>query len=353
MSFRSDTYRILIASPSDLSEERQAATEAINDWNAQNSAAESVVLLPVKWETHAMPQTGIRPQEAINRQLARKCDLLVGLFWTKLGTSTGVAESGTVEEIDQFLRVGKPAMLYVSSRPVDPNKIDLKQHRKLKAFTQRTYKKALVGGFSSVPELRMILLRNIGQQVRLWKARQGGSGTGGLTRIEEAAKVTDIIVQHRRHRISPELYRQYCEELLGVSKSRKKPDKETDEKGPNGGKVEYLPNGDKIEWVEDVDEDGKPSRFPIILRRNDESIHQAEQEFFDKVWWNRHYIYDLRKFTPEQRKLWKRAEKHAKEITKRYGLEELEMDTFTWGMVNGKLSALRWVLGADWDMLDT
>jgi hypothetical protein len=26
---------------------------------------------------------------------------------------------------------------------------------------------------------------------------------------------------------------------------------------------------------------------------------------------------------------------------------------FDWGMMNGKLSALRWVLGDDWDMLDT
>lgn len=26
---------------------------------------------------------------------------------------------------------------------------------------------------------------------------------------------------------------------------------------------------------------------------------------------------------------------------------------FDWRMINGKLSALRWVLGDDWDMLDT
>ena len=26
---------------------------------------------------------------------------------------------------------------------------------------------------------------------------------------------------------------------------------------------------------------------------------------------------------------------------------------FEWGMINGKLSAIRWVLGDEWDMLDT
>jgi Domain of unknown function (DUF4062) len=117
MSFSSETFRVLIASPSDLAEERQAATDAINEWNAQHAAAESVVLLPVKWETHALPETGQRPQQAINRQLVQECDILVGMFWTKLGTATGVAESGTVEEVNQFVIAGKKAMLYFSSRP--------------------------------------------------------------------------------------------------------------------------------------------------------------------------------------------------------------------------------------------
>jgi hypothetical protein len=66
MSFKSETYLVLIASPSDLAEERQVATEAVHDWNAQHAIDEAVTLLPVKWETHAMPQSGVRPQEAIN-----------------------------------------------------------------------------------------------------------------------------------------------------------------------------------------------------------------------------------------------------------------------------------------------
>jgi hypothetical protein len=30
-----------------------------------------------------------------------------------------------------------------------------------------------------------------------------------------------------------------------------------------------------------------------------------------------------------------------------------DMDDFQWGMTNGKFSALRWVLGSEWDFLDT
>jgi hypothetical protein len=140
MPLRSEIYRVLIASPSDLMEERDAATDAITDWNAQHAVAESVVLLPVKWESHATPQTGIRAQDAINNQLVNESDILIGMFWTKIGTNTGVAESGTVEEIDRFVAAEKSALLYFSSRSIDPNKIDLKQFKKL-----RTFKAACLG----------------------------------------------------------------------------------------------------------------------------------------------------------------------------------------------------------------
>jgi hypothetical protein len=43
--------------------------------------------------------------------------------------NTGVAESGTVEEIDQFVAAAKPTMLYFSRRPIDPNSINLTQQK--------------------------------------------------------------------------------------------------------------------------------------------------------------------------------------------------------------------------------
>lgn len=112
MPIKTQTYQILLASPSDLAEERQAAAQAIHAWNAEHAVNEGIVFLPVMWETHATPQSGLRPQEVINKHLVEQCDLLIGMFWTRFGTNTGVAVSGTVEEVDQFVNTGKPALLY-------------------------------------------------------------------------------------------------------------------------------------------------------------------------------------------------------------------------------------------------
>ncbi len=100
---------------------------------------------------------------------------------------------------------------------------------------------------------------------------------------------------------------------------------------------------------------------------------EAEQLLFRKVWYNRHMNSRFRiaqgthKVVPEseysgsmQRSnqtldtVWEKALAAAKATEDEVGIENLgPWDDFEWGMINGKLSAIRWVLGDEWDMLDT
>ncbi len=51
---------------------------------------------------------GSRPQEVINSAIVDKCDLLVGIFWTRIGSPSGEADSGTIEEIELVAKAKKP-----------------------------------------------------------------------------------------------------------------------------------------------------------------------------------------------------------------------------------------------------
>jgi len=93
--------------------------------------------------------------------------------------------------------------------------------------------------------------------------------------------------------------------------------------------------------------------------RSADEILRWEREFCDVIWYDRKGVLQQKikegkeTITPEIKKGMLASMRKAE---KKYGKKRLKnyyKDTFEWGMLNGKLSALRWVLGDDWDMLDT
>ena len=102
-------------------------------------------------------------------------------------------------------------------------------------------------------------------------------------------------------------------------------------------------------------------------------VVEVLSEFVDKLWYGRHQGWaeavedgrirvvdsgeelDPTEFPrPVQRDIWDGAKRAARRVETQYGLDALgPWDDFDWGMLSGKVSALRWVLGDDWDMLDT
>jgi hypothetical protein len=85
-------------------------------------------------------------------------------------------------------------------------------------------------------------------------------------------------------------------------------------------------------------------------------IVAAEEELFTRVWYGRKgtAAQYRREGTPEDIVQGMLKAKRAAE--KRFGRKSLYgnmASDWDWGFLSGKLSAIRWVLGEDWDMLDT
>ncbi len=163
--FNARVLRVMIASPSDVAAERRIVQAVIHDWNAVHSQQSGTVLLPVAWETHASPAMGDRAQAIINRQLLADADLLVAVFWTRIGTPTDKAVSGTVEEIEEHLTTGKPTMLYFSTAPVAPDTLDPEQYRLLRDFRESCRQRGLVEEYDSIEQFREKFGRQLAQAV--------------------------------------------------------------------------------------------------------------------------------------------------------------------------------------------
>jgi hypothetical protein len=118
MPYNAKVFNVMIASPGDVSSERENFRAAIYKWNALHSESKNIVLLPIGWESHSSPEMGERPQGILNKQLLDKSDFLVGVFGARIGTPTGEYPSGTVEEIEKHISANKLVMLYFCEEKV-------------------------------------------------------------------------------------------------------------------------------------------------------------------------------------------------------------------------------------------
>lgn len=181
MPYPATVIRVMVSSPSDCGDAQILARTVIDDWNAAHSSEQGLYLAAVGWGSHAAPEMGDRPQEIINKQVLRDCDLLIAVFWTRLGTPTGKASSGTVEEIEEHLNARRPVMLYFSEAPLPLRLIDEAQHKALREFRASCEARGLIDTFDSLDEFREKLARQLAQTVNreFRQSRMVGAGTGG------------------------------------------------------------------------------------------------------------------------------------------------------------------------------
>jgi len=161
MGKKATVYTVMIASPRDVTKERQIVRDELHRWNSMHSTQTNSILQDKSWDTDATPDLKDPAQTVINRQMVNQSDLIIGIFWTRLGSPTFKSESGTAEEIERVKNNGKRCIVYFSEIPVAPSQIDLEQYERLKAYKERLKKQGLIDEYHTLNEFQEKIARHI------------------------------------------------------------------------------------------------------------------------------------------------------------------------------------------------
>lgn len=160
---------VFIASPADTKAERETLCRLIEEWNSTYGDDDKNVFLKViKWEKDLAVRSNIKPQDAINEDLLSNCDILTGIFWTKFGSPTNNAESGTLEEIEYFLSKDKPVIMYFLDKPINPSKLNGNDFEKIKQFKNKYQENNIYRetDLSSSDDFRTMFIKDLNRNLK-------------------------------------------------------------------------------------------------------------------------------------------------------------------------------------------
>lgn len=193
---------VMIGGPSDIDPQRKLLTGVVADWNSSQSKAREIVLQPRYWRFDVTPSLDRPPQDVINQSIADQADLLIAVFYSRLGTPTESAVSGTAEEIERVRRRGKPVLVYFSATelPANANPDELKR---LQEYKTDLRKRGLCSTFDSDEDLRRAATKDLARESGLpsfsesvlgseeikvttrWSASANASLVGGVPKVFE------------------------------------------------------------------------------------------------------------------------------------------------------------------------
>jgi tetratricopeptide (TPR) repeat protein len=183
MSNQITNYRIFIASPGGLDDERKAFKDTIANYSDSEAIPRGALFSPIGWE---ITLRGIgRAQEMINEEV-RTCDFFVLLLWDRWGTPTGSPSnhtSGTEEEYEiawECYRTSKRPMreIIVFFKAVTPRQLSDPGEQLEKVLDFKTKleaeKKLFFDTFDNVAAFQEKLRRYLAQWLRLHESGVSG-----------------------------------------------------------------------------------------------------------------------------------------------------------------------------------
>lgn len=158
-------YDIFLSSPTDVAAERKFIVNLASEWNSIHSKSRAAFINILTWEDIVTPALRDRPQTSINEQMGDSYDAYLGIMWSRFGSSTGVSESGTVEEFERALnRISSGDSVHVAmffkSADIPTAILDGQQFDNVRKFKERYSREGgLYREFSDLENLRPLINR--------------------------------------------------------------------------------------------------------------------------------------------------------------------------------------------------
>lgn len=195
MSYKARAFRVFVASPSDVDGCRRAVRRSLEKWNIQYGQETGIILVPAGWDMCGGPEMGIPAQSYINMEILDGCDVLIALFWTKLGTKTTNYESGTTEEIERNLSNKKLTMVYFSDEPIQQSHFDAHEYQRLLEYKTKMRERGLYGTFNNLDDLEQKLVEHIHAKYQEGKFRSNWD-SDNLARIKDDEELAREIANY-------------------------------------------------------------------------------------------------------------------------------------------------------------
>lgn len=162
--------KLAFCAPEDVTKELKIARTIVDEWNVNHGENQGVFVKLLNWKSDARPGIG-RPQEVINQDIIDEADILVGIFWTRFGSPTGIAESGTEEEIRRAIKANKKVLVYFSTRPTG-FAVLADQIAKIERFKLEFGDQGLYWRYGSLETFTSDLRRHLAKYLNEWPKNQ-------------------------------------------------------------------------------------------------------------------------------------------------------------------------------------
>ncbi len=160
-----EQLRLVFCGPGDVAEELAAAKRVVEEWNGCHADAYQRVVQLQHWKTNTHPELGNRPQAVVNHQLIDQADLVVAVFRSRFGSPTGVAASGTEEELKRAVAQNKLVMVYFHT-PGAADAPDTARDERVTALQQELQSQGLYASFASTAQFEADFRRHLAAAVQ-------------------------------------------------------------------------------------------------------------------------------------------------------------------------------------------